>query len=75
MALHVKYLVWHQLLFNNCSSVSGIFNNAERLHQTEALAEFLQSSKHAYAELNPAASLDDAEADQIIQELRAELRF
>ncbi len=45
------------------------------LHQTEALAEFLQSSKHAYAELNPAASLDDAEADQIIQELRAELRL
>jgi hypothetical protein len=45
------------------------------LHQTEALAVFLQSSKQAYVELNPAASLDDAEADQIIQELRAELRL
>ena len=45
------------------------------LHQTEALAAFLQSSKQAYVELNPAASLDDAEADQIIQELRAELRL
>jgi hypothetical protein len=45
------------------------------LHQTEALASFLQSSKQAFAERNPAASLDDAEADQIIQELRAELRL
>jgi hypothetical protein len=45
------------------------------LHQTGALASFLQSSKQAFVERNPAASLDDAEADQIIQELRAELRL
>jgi hypothetical protein len=64
---------------NNCLTIVRQFLvlsiMQKGLHQTEALASFLQSSKQAFAERNPAASLDDAEADQIIQELWAELHL
>jgi hypothetical protein len=53
--------------------VMSIMQNG--LHQTDALEGFLQSSKHIFAQLNPAAALDSAEADRIIQDLRAELRL
>ena len=43
------------------------------LYQTQAITVFLQSSKQAYAQHNSSANLDNIEADQIIQDIRADL--
>ena len=43
------------------------------LYQAQAITAFLQSSKQAYAQHNPSANLDNIEADQIIQDIRADL--
>jgi hypothetical protein len=45
------------------------------IHETQALENFLLSCKQTYAEFNPAADLDHAEADRAIQELREGLRL
>ena len=47
----------------------------EGINENQALEDFLLSSKSKFTETHPADALDDATADQAIQQLREDLRL